>query len=63
MEKNNDLRTLSTAEVMASLGCAKDTVYMLQKDGHLPYFWVGNRRRVREADLIDFMKKGGLRTL
>ena len=61
MHKNisEPLRSLSTSEVMAALGCCKDTVYMLQDKGLLPFFWVGARKRVRETDLIAFMEKGG----
>ncbi len=62
MHKNTTsepLRSLSTSEIMAALGCCKDTVYMLEEKGLLPFFWVGGRKRVREIDLVAFMEKGG----
>lgn len=62
MHKNTasePLRSLSTSEIMAALGCCKDTVYMLEEKGLLPFFWVGGRKRVREIDLVAFMEKGG----
>lgn len=53
------LRCLSTSEIMAALGCCRDTVYMLEEKGLLPFFWVGGRKRVREIDRVAFMEKGG----
>lgn len=61
MDKNtlDNLRTLSTTEVAAMLGCGRHHVEFLHTAGILPYCKVAGKRRTREADLLAYMKAGG----
>lgn len=53
--------TLSTRQVADALGCSLNTIYKLLDSGGLRSFYVGTRRRVRLADLEEFMANGGAR--
>ena len=61
--ENEALRNLSTSDVASLLNCSEATVRSLQDAKKLPVFYVGARRRVREADLLEWMKAGGERDL
>lgn len=57
-EPKKEMKYLDVATAGKMLGLCRAQMYILMRDGKLPYTHVGRQRRLILSDLVNFVKKG-----
>ena len=57
-EPKKEMKYLDVVSAAKILGLSRAQMYVLMKDGILPYTHVGRQRRFILSDLVDYVKKG-----
>ncbi len=57
-EPKKEMKYLDVATAAKMLSLSRAQMYILMRDGKLPYTHVGRQRRLILSDLVNFVKKG-----
>ncbi|MEN9949267.1 MAG: Helix-turn-helix domain [Bacteroidota bacterium] len=57
-EPKKEMKYLDVASAAKILGLSRAQMYILMRDGKLPYTHVGRQRRLILSDLVNFVEKG-----
>lgn len=57
-EPQKEMKYLDVAQAAKILCLSRAQLYVLMKDGKIPYTHVGRQRRLILADLVDYVHKG-----
>jgi excisionase family DNA binding protein len=57
-EPKKEMKYLDVATAGKMLGLCRAQMYILMRDGKLPYTHVGRQRRLILSDLVNFVEKG-----
>jgi excisionase family DNA binding protein len=57
-EPKKEMKYLDVASAAKILGLSRAQMYILMRDGKLPYTHVGRQRRLILSDLVSYVKKG-----
>ena len=57
-EPPKEMKYLDVASAAKILGLSRAQMYILMRDGKLPYTHVGRQRRLILSDLVNYVKKG-----
>jgi excisionase family DNA binding protein len=57
-EPKKEMKYLDVANAAKILGLSRAQMYILMRDGVLPYTHIGRQRRLILSDLVNYVKKG-----